>query len=63
MNRDQMEGGFTKFKGKIREKWGKLTDDDFTKAQGRQEQLVGRIQELYGDQRDTIEKELKRIMH
>ena len=61
MNRDQVQGGLTQLKGKIREKWGKLTDDEFDKMAGQRDQLVGRIQQLYGDKREDIEKELKRM--
>ncbi|MDB5849644.1 MAG: ral stress protein CsbD [Rhodoferax sp.] len=48
MNNDRMEGNWKQFKGKIQEQWGKLTDDDLDVAQGRREQLLGRIQERHG---------------
>jgi uncharacterized protein YjbJ (UPF0337 family) len=48
MNNDRMEGNWKQFKGKIKEQWGKLTDDDLDVAEGRREQLVGRIQERHG---------------
>jgi uncharacterized protein YjbJ (UPF0337 family) len=48
MNNDRMEGNWKQFKGKIQEQWGKLTDDDLDVAEGRREQLVGRIQERHG---------------
>ena len=48
MNWDRVEGNWKQFSGKVKEKWGKLTDDDLTVINGKQEQLVGRIQERYG---------------
>lgn len=61
MNRDVLEGQWTKIKGKVREKWGKLTDDDLDQIAGKKDQLVGRIQERYGEQRDKIEKDVDRF--
>jgi uncharacterized protein YjbJ (UPF0337 family) len=58
MNWDQIEGNWKVFKGKVKEKWGKLTDDDLDRAAGRREQLVGRLQERYGWHKDQAEKEL-----
>ena len=48
MNTDRLEGNWKQFKGKIKEKWGKLTDDDLDVIAGKTEQLVGRVQERYG---------------
>ena len=59
MNRDQLKGKFKQMAGEIKRKWGQLTDDDLTQAQGNMEKLVGRIQERSGDQREAIEKWLK----
>ena len=59
MNWDRIEGNWTQFKGKIKENWGKLTDDDYDKIAGRQDQLVGRIQERYGIAKDEAERQVK----
>jgi uncharacterized protein YjbJ (UPF0337 family) len=59
MNKDQMKGKFKQFAGEIKRKWGKVTDDDVTQAEGSLEKLVGKIQERSGDQREAIEKWLK----
>ena len=59
MNKDQADGNCKQFKGKVKEKWGKLTDDDLTVVEGKRDQLVGKIQERYGYQKDQAEKELK----
>jgi uncharacterized protein YjbJ (UPF0337 family) len=61
MNRDWLEGNWKQFKGKVRERWGKLTDDDLDVIAGRRDQLVGRIQELYGTSKTEIERDLEDI--
>ena len=57
MNRDTVEGEWKKTKGKIREKWGELTDDDLDRLEGRMEQLAGTLQKRYGWARERAEKE------
>jgi uncharacterized protein YjbJ (UPF0337 family) len=57
MNWDQVEGKWKQYKGEMKEKWGKLTDDDFDVINGRRQQLVGKIQERYGIARDEAEKQ------
>ncbi|GAA3908018.1 CsbD family protein [Gibbsiella dentisursi] len=59
MNKDQAGGNWKQFRGKIKEQWGKLTDDDMTIIEGKREQLVGKIQERYGYQKEQAEKEVK----
>ncbi len=59
MNKDQADGNWKQFKGKVKEKWGKLTDDDLTVIEGKRDQLVGKIQEKYGYQKEQAEKEVK----
>jgi uncharacterized protein YjbJ (UPF0337 family) len=63
MNKDQTNGNWKQFKGKVKEKWGKLTDDDLTVIEGKREQLVGKIQERYGYQKEAAEKEVKAWEH
>ena len=58
MNWDQVEGKWEQLKGKAKEKWGDLTDDDLTVIAGKRDQLVGRIQERYGRSKEEVEKEL-----
>ena len=58
MNKDEAGGNWKQFKGKAKEKWGKLTDDDMTVIEGKRDQLVGRIQERYGYAKDQAEKEV-----
>jgi uncharacterized protein YjbJ (UPF0337 family) len=58
MNRDQIGGNWKQMKGKVKEKWGKLTDDDLTVIEGKADQLAGRIQERYGYDKARAEKEV-----
>ena len=48
MSWDHVEGNWKQFKGKVKEEWGDLTDEEITEAEGNREQLEGRIQERYG---------------
>ena len=58
MNSDQIEGNWKQFSGKIKEKWGKLTDDDLTQVAGKKDQLLGKIQERYGINREEAQKQM-----
>jgi uncharacterized protein YjbJ (UPF0337 family) len=62
MNWDQIEGNWEQFRGKAREKWGKMTDDDLAMAKGQREQFVGRLQERYGIAKEEAERQLKEFM-
>jgi uncharacterized protein YjbJ (UPF0337 family) len=57
MNRNEMEGNWKQLKGKARQKWGELTDDDLDQIQGRRERLVGKLQERYGKSQADAERE------
>ena len=59
MNWDRVEGNWRQFAGTVKEKWGKLTDDDLQVINGQQDQLVGRIQERYGVAKDEAQKQVK----
>jgi uncharacterized protein YjbJ (UPF0337 family) len=59
VNWDQVEGQWKQMKGKVKTKWGKLTDDDLTTIAGHKDQLVGRIQERYGIQKDEAERQVQ----
>jgi uncharacterized protein YjbJ (UPF0337 family) len=58
MNWDLIEGRWKQSMGKVRVKWGKLTDDDVTAVNGKREQLVGKLQERYGLAKDAAEKQV-----
>ena len=55
MNEDTINGNWKQFKGKVKEQWGKLTDDDLDVIAGKRDQLVGKIQERHGIARDDAE--------
>ncbi|MCP4635248.1 MAG: CsbD family protein [Methyloversatilis sp.] len=59
MNSDRIEGNWKQLKGKVKEQWGKLTDDELDVIEGRREQLAGRIQERYGLAREEAEKQVR----
>ena len=58
MNEDTFKGQWMQLKGKIREQWGKLTDDDVDQIQGRSEQLIGKLQNRYGIARDEAQRQV-----
>jgi uncharacterized protein YjbJ (UPF0337 family) len=58
MNWDQIAGNWKQVKGTVKEKWGKLTDDDLTTIAGKRDQLAGVLQERYGYEKDQAEKAL-----
>jgi uncharacterized protein YjbJ (UPF0337 family) len=59
MNSDVIGGNWKQLKGKVRERWARLTHDHIEMIDGKREQLVGRIQELYGITRDEVEKQIR----
>jgi uncharacterized protein YjbJ (UPF0337 family) len=58
MNKDQLAGKWKDLKGQVKEKWGKLTNDDLTAIEGKAEQLSGKLQERYGYAKEQAEKEI-----
>jgi uncharacterized protein YjbJ (UPF0337 family) len=59
MNNDRVAGNWKQMKGKIKEQWGKLTDDEIDQLEGRGEQLAGKLQERYGIAQDEAERQAK----
>ncbi|GAC1455025.1 MAG: CsbD family protein [Steroidobacteraceae bacterium] len=59
MNEDKVKGQWKQLAGKLKSKWGKLTDDDLKMAEGDSEYLAGKIQEHYGIARDEARKQVK----
>jgi uncharacterized protein YjbJ (UPF0337 family) len=57
MNADTLKGQWKQLAGKVREKWGALTDDEIAQIGGQKDQLVGKLQERYGYAKDRAEKE------
>jgi len=59
MNSDQLEGKWKQLKGSVKEKWGKLTDDDLAVIAGNHDQLQGKIQERYGITKEEAAKQIR----
>lgn len=55
----EIKGDWNIAKGKLKQKWAKLTDSDLTYTEGQQEELLGRIQKRTGETREAVEKALK----
>ena len=58
MNWDTIQGDWKQIAGKVKQQWGKLTDDDLTKLNGKREELEGALQARYGYTKDQIKKEI-----
>ena len=58
MNWDTIKGDWKNFKGKIRDRWGRFTDDELDQVQGRREQFEGLLQKKYGMARDEAQRQL-----
>lgn len=59
MNEDKIKGQWKQLSGKIKARWGKLTDDDLTTASGNAEYLAGKVQERYGIAKDEAHKQVR----
>ncbi|GAA0578200.1 CsbD family protein [Caenispirillum bisanense] len=57
MNWEQVRGNWNQMKGKAKQRWGDLTDDDLTRIEGNRDVLVGRLQERYGYAKERAEEE------
>ena len=62
MDWDRVEGNWKQFTGKVKEKWGDLTDDDLTSINGKRDQLEGKLQERYGYAKDKARQEVDDFM-
>jgi len=61
MNKDNIEGKFKELKGKVKEKWGDLTDDEYMEAEGKMDVLAGKIQQKYGGVKEDIQHDLEHL--
>ena len=59
MNTLEIKGDWTITKGKLKQKWAQLTDDDLQYVKGKNDELLGRIQKRTGETREAIEKAIK----
>lgn len=55
MDTEQLEGKWEQIKGQVKEKWGKLTDDDMTRISGKKDQLIGKLRERYAYGKEEAE--------
>ena len=55
-----MKGKWNELKGRVKEQWGDLTNDDLDRIEGQRDQLIGTIQQRYGKARDEVEREVER---
>jgi uncharacterized protein YjbJ (UPF0337 family) len=58
MNQDILKGQWKQLQGRIRERWGRLTDDDVSQIKGSRDVLMGKIQEYYGRSREDAKRDL-----
>jgi uncharacterized protein YjbJ (UPF0337 family) len=58
MNWDRIEGNWKEFRGKVQQKWGKLTDSDLDVVKGKRTELAGRLQQHYGYGKDEADREI-----
>lgn len=61
MNQEQLEGKFNQIKGKVKETWGRLTDDDIALLNGKSDQFFGKLEEKYGLSKEEGERQLKNL--
>ncbi|MRD46002.1 CsbD family protein [Caenimonas koreensis] len=61
MNHDTIEGSWKQLKGKVKEQWGKLTEDDMDVIAGKRDQLLGRIQHRHGLAKDEAERQVEKF--
>lgn len=62
MNEEQLKGKWKQFRGKVREQWGRLTDDDLDVISGQRDQLIGKLQERYGMAKEEAEHQLRAFL-
>ncbi len=63
MNWDQIQGNWRQFKGRVKQQWVQLTEDDLNSIDGRRDELANRIQERYGYAKDEAEREIDWFCH
>ena len=62
MNEDILKGQWSQLKGRVRQEWGRFSNDDVARINGDREILLGRLQELYGRTREEAEEELEQFL-
>jgi uncharacterized protein YjbJ (UPF0337 family) len=59
MNKLQIKGNWNEIKGKLKQKYAQLTDDDLTFAEGKEEELLGRLQQRLGKNKEEVRREIE----
>jgi len=59
MNSDTLKGKWKEMKGSVKERWGRLTDNDLEVIDGQHDQLIGKIQQRYGIAREAAQKQVE----
>ena len=62
MNKDQLQGRWDEFTAKVKTQWGELTDDEVRQAEGNVDQLIAKVQQKYGDSRETVAAKFNEMM-
>jgi len=63
MNQDILQGNWKQLRGRVKQWWGLLTDDDLDRIDGSVEELAGKLQERYGYHREEAEREIERRLN
>jgi uncharacterized protein YjbJ (UPF0337 family) len=61
MNKLSFRGNWNEIKGKLKQKYGNLTDDDLTFIQGKEDELLGRLQQRTGQTREQLHEEIEKL--
>ncbi len=59
MNWEQVKGNWNEFKGKVKQQWGDLTDDDISRINGSRDELVGKVQKAYGISKEDADRQVR----
>ncbi len=62
VNRDILVGNWKEYKGRVKQYWGKFTDDDLQRMSGRKDEIVGKLQQRYGYSKERAEEEYTKFM-
>ncbi len=62
LNQDVLEGKWMEWRGMVKERWGKLTDDDMNRINGKRDQLLGKLQQRYGYAKEQAEREVDQFI-
>ena len=61
MNKLEIKGNWNELKGKIKQKYGQLTDDDLQFAEGKEDELLGRLQKKTGETKEKLIEEINKL--